>query len=203
MCQQPLLGTYVPAWEKRTTRENNTKGRHPTCANERPSAARRLSNGMVYPLAFFQLEMHGGIFHACWSFTVTLRGGECMTGTGGDGGPAGTFLCLNLGGSKGSVGISTMRMMRCLAVVWPSALSLGVYWMYLSLAVDVEAVPGMVTGRAAAIFMFTIFSSAALVLDAVASSSSSEGRARESCAGKGKPTQDTTGKTTANIRHTC
>ena len=32
--------------------------------------------------------MHGGIFQACWSLTETLRVGECMTGTGGDGGPA-------------------------------------------------------------------------------------------------------------------
>ena len=43
---------------------------------------------MVYPLGFFQLEMHGGIFHSFCSFTVTLRGGEWSTGGGGDGGPA-------------------------------------------------------------------------------------------------------------------
>eukprot|EP00965_Chrysotila_dentata_P240074 6203484-Pleurochrysis_carterae.AAC.2 len=41
---------------------------------------------------FFQLEMQGGIFQSCWSLTVTLRGGECITGTGGDGGPRGTRL---------------------------------------------------------------------------------------------------------------
>lgn len=70
-------------------------------------------------LAFFQLEMQGGIFHSCCSFTViyaeqrekrqtgrrgivfhgeraarrsappTFLLGECMTGAGGDGGPRG------------------------------------------------------------------------------------------------------------------
>lgn len=56
----------------------------------RPSAARRLSRGMVYPLAFFQLEMQGGIFQSCCSRTLTARGGECITGTGGDPVPRGT-----------------------------------------------------------------------------------------------------------------
>ena len=36
----------------------------PTC-RPRPSAASRLSSGMVYPFAFFQLEMQGGIFQSC------------------------------------------------------------------------------------------------------------------------------------------
>jgi hypothetical protein len=35
-------------------------------------------------LAFFQLLMQGGIFQSAWSFTLTARGGECMTGTGGE-----------------------------------------------------------------------------------------------------------------------
>jgi len=48
--------------------------------------------GSLVTLAFFQLEMHGGIFHSCCSFTVTLRLGECITGAGGDGGPLGIFL---------------------------------------------------------------------------------------------------------------
>lgn len=47
------------------------------------------------PLMFFQFEMHGGIFQFAISAAVTLRGGECITGTGGEGGPPGTFLCLN------------------------------------------------------------------------------------------------------------
>jgi len=50
-----------------------------------------IAEGLV-TLAFFQLEMHGGIFHSCCSFTVTLRLGECITGAGGDGGPLGIFL---------------------------------------------------------------------------------------------------------------
>lgn len=41
-------------------------------------------------LLFFQLEMQGGIFQSCWSLTVSGRGGECITGTGGDPGPRGT-----------------------------------------------------------------------------------------------------------------
>lgn len=56
----------------------------------RPSAASRLSRGMVYPLGFFQLEMLGGIFQSCWSLTLTGRGGECMMGTGGEPAPLGT-----------------------------------------------------------------------------------------------------------------
>lgn len=35
-----------------------------------------------------------------------------MMGTGGDGGAAGAFICLNLAGSIGSTGNSCMRMMR-------------------------------------------------------------------------------------------
>jgi len=61
-----------------------------TSCKPRPSAARRLSKGMVKPFGFFQFEMHGGIFHSFCSFTDTLRGGECSTGGGGDGGPTPT-----------------------------------------------------------------------------------------------------------------
>ena len=99
-----------------------------TSCSPRPSAARRLSSGIVYPLRFFQLEMHGGIFQSCWSFWVILRGGECITGTGGDGGPRGTRLCLNFGGSMGSTGASTMRMTRVLAPDAPTPCD-GVYFM--------------------------------------------------------------------------
>lgn len=135
-----------------------------TVCRPRPSAAKRLSRGMVYPcrikhinhyhvlkastikllqsnhyykvlekrrasasfgnitFAFFQLEMHGGIFHSCCSLTViykqkhsyfyrqhkklkiktvftfqptpTFLLGECITGAGGDGGPLGIFLLI-------------------------------------------------------------------------------------------------------------
>ena len=77
--------------------------------------ARRLSKGMMNPRAFFQLEMQGGTFHACWSSTVILRGGECSTGTGGDGGPRGVFVFLCLGGSMGSTCASTILITRCFA----------------------------------------------------------------------------------------
>ena len=60
--------------------------------NPLPSAANLLSKGTVYPLAFFQFETHGGIFHSFCSFTLTLRVGECITGAGGEGGPRGIFL---------------------------------------------------------------------------------------------------------------
>ena len=56
----------------------------------------------THPRAFFQLEMQGGIFQACRSSTVSLRGGECSTGTGGDGGPRSIFVSWCLGGSMGS-----------------------------------------------------------------------------------------------------
>jgi hypothetical protein len=66
-------------------------------------------------LAFFQLEMQGGIFQLAWSSAVTGRGGLCMTGTGGLPVPRGTLVCRNLGGSSGSTGMSCILMMRCLA----------------------------------------------------------------------------------------
>lgn len=62
-----------------------------TSISPRPSAARRLSKGIVYPLEFyslvsgwentfdnqytFQLETDGGIFHASLSSSVSFRGG--------------------------------------------------------------------------------------------------------------------------------
>ena len=47
---------------------------------------------VAHTFAFFQLDMQGGIFQSCCSFTETLRLGECMTGAGGLGGPLGIFL---------------------------------------------------------------------------------------------------------------
>ena len=69
-------------------------------------SCRDIGVGAAYPFGFFQLEMQGGIFQSCWSRTETARGGECITGTGGEPGPRGTFLCRNLGGSIGSIGMS-------------------------------------------------------------------------------------------------
>ena len=81
---------------------------------------------------FFQFEMHGGIFQSCWSLTESLRGGECITGTGGDGGPRGTRLCLNFGGSIGSSGASTIRITRDDAPpAWLFPWFDGVYRMYV------------------------------------------------------------------------
>ena len=81
---------------------------------------------------FFQFEMHGGIFQSCWSLTESLRGGECITGTGGDGGPRGTRLCLNFGGSIGSSGASTIRITREDAPpAWLFPWFDGVYRMYV------------------------------------------------------------------------
>jgi hypothetical protein len=45
----------------------------------------------------------------------TFLGGEWSMGGGGEGGPAGIFLCLNFGGSMGSTGASTMRIILCCA----------------------------------------------------------------------------------------
>lgn len=58
-----------------------------------------------------------------------------MTGAGGEPGPLGTFLSLNLGGSKGSTGASVIRIMRVLA---PPSLSwsAGVYRTYFEFPTD-------------------------------------------------------------------
>ena len=81
-----------------------------TSCKPRPSAANRLSRGIVYPFVFFQLEIHAGMTQFFCSSADTLRGGECMTGGGGEPGPLGTFLILYLGGSNGSEGASVIRM---------------------------------------------------------------------------------------------
>ena len=77
----------------------------PACA---PAAgAMHPATGATHPatatptLLFFQLLMQGGIFQSCWSFTVIGRGGECITGTGGEPGPRGT--CTG-GGEEAPVG---------------------------------------------------------------------------------------------------
>mmetsp|Transcript_10764 Transcript_10764/g.23026 ORF Transcript_10764/g.23026 Transcript_10764/m.23026 type:complete len:248 (-) Transcript_10764:84-827(-) len=115
------------------------------------------------------------------SFCDPLRGGECMTGTGGDGGPRGALLCLNLGGSMGSTGISCILMMRSLAPLLnaPPAL-LGTYLMYSA------SLRWLISGRAtlaAEILPLTIFSSASCVSDVDLSTASSSGLATSiSCA---------------------
>ncbi|OMH78392.1 hypothetical protein AX774_g8222 [Zancudomyces culisetae] len=86
-----------------------------TSCNPLPSAANLLSSAIVYPLAFFQFEIHGGITHAFCSSTDTARGGECITGAGGEGGAFGILLCWNFGGSSGSTCTSDIRITRCCA----------------------------------------------------------------------------------------
>lgn len=75
-------------------------------------------------LGFFQFEMAGGIFQFFWSSCVTGLGGECMTGTGGEPGPRGTLVCLNLGGSRGSTGMSCILTMR-----WPAPDACTAFWL--------------------------------------------------------------------------
>ena len=189
-------------------------------------------------LLFFQLEMQGGIFQSCWSLTVSGRGGECMTGTGGEPGPRGTcaqrgmgrggqgavplqcllegpllprrvsrcvswpcppphpthhhqplpspapfptLMCLNLGGSSGSTGMSCILMMREAA---PEACcgppSAGVYLMYCACPGSCGSVLGLI----AACFLSTRSASAAAVSCAVFSISSSSGFSRF-CRGRG------------------
>jgi hypothetical protein len=63
-------------------------------------------------LGFFQLEMEGGIFQSCWSFTVSGRGGECITGTGGEPGPRGTLMCLPGPGADTALAVWTQHRDR-------------------------------------------------------------------------------------------
>mmetsp|Transcript_52114 Transcript_52114/g.110763 ORF Transcript_52114/g.110763 Transcript_52114/m.110763 type:complete len:395 (+) Transcript_52114:730-1914(+) len=93
-----------------------------------PSAARRLSKGMVYPLVFFQLDMQAGTLHASRSSLDNFSGGACSTGTGSSAGPLGALRCMCLGGCIGSICAGTMRMTRFAAWgLYPGAFSLGVY----------------------------------------------------------------------------
>ena len=59
--------------------------------NPRPSAANRLSSGMVYPRVFFQLLIDAGIFHLSRSSLLNFCGGACKTGTGSSAGPRGAY----------------------------------------------------------------------------------------------------------------
>jgi hypothetical protein len=48
-------------------------------------------------LVFFHWEMHGGIFQSSWSWGVSLRGGECSTGTGASPPALGTLTQESIG----------------------------------------------------------------------------------------------------------
>lgn len=47
--------------------------------------------------------MHGGTFQSYWSFLVGFREGDRRICGGGEPGPFGSFLCLCMGGIKGSI----------------------------------------------------------------------------------------------------
>lgn len=154
----------------------NIKTKLLTSWRPRPSAARRLSKGMVKPLLFFQFEMQGGIIHSFCSAAVALRGGLRRTGGGGLGGPRGIFLCLKRGGSRGSSTTSDILIIRCFSALSPPCCP-GVYRMN-----DVFPwLSGTFFGCAALILPVTSFSSATRVFSAVACTSSSEGRSMVFC----------------------
>mmetsp|Transcript_8021 Transcript_8021/g.20222 ORF Transcript_8021/g.20222 Transcript_8021/m.20222 type:complete len:200 (-) Transcript_8021:231-830(-) len=120
--------------------------------------------------------MQGAIFHSACSLAVSLRGGECMTGTGGDGGPPGTRLCLNFGGSSGSRCVSTIRMIRDFAPLLCASLArdwAGVNRTYVGAFL---LTCGPAAGLVAAILPFTAASSAARVRSVTDMTSSSSGR---------------------------
>mmetsp|Transcript_20797 Transcript_20797/g.65389 ORF Transcript_20797/g.65389 Transcript_20797/m.65389 type:complete len:200 (+) Transcript_20797:131-730(+) len=126
--------------------------------------------------------MQGGIFHDCWSATVTFRGGEWSTGAGGLGGPRGTLVCLCLGGSSGSTCSSTTLTIRCfVASDHPGAPGFGVYRTYRAalVAVPLCSIAACV-GRALFIFDSTIAPSAACVFAAASASASALGKANAS-----------------------
>ena len=118
------------------------------------------------------MEMEGGIFQSACSLASTERGGECMTGTGGDPGPRGTFLCLNLGGSSGSLGAWCILISRCDAPEACASLRLdGVYLMYSGAEPSAPAVSDVLPAR-----LSMRPKRVALVLSSAAWIASSEGR---------------------------
>lgn len=110
-----------------------------------PSAAILYSRGRVYPLAFFQLEIHGGIFQSFMSLAVSFLGGLCKMVEGGEGGPCGIFLCLWPVGIIGSAWIFYIFINRQLAPELEAPWLLGVYLITDELACFMDwAVPCIV-----------------------------------------------------------
>ena len=110
---------------------------------------------------------------------VIFRGGLCMTGAGGDGGPRGMRLCLNLGGSIGSTGASTMRMTRFVAPdAWLEPCDEGVYRMYVGSFLSATALSSEPCADAA--FEATICSSAKRVRSEFSAAACSSGLASSS-----------------------
>lgn len=96
-----------------------------------------------------------------------------MTGGGGSSFARGIFLCLNLGGSRGSSATVDILMIRCLP---SSEVEAGVYRMYSEAALSLRVT---VDGRAAAILPEVMDSRARRVLSAVDMTADSEGRSRD------------------------
>jgi hypothetical protein len=102
-----------------------------------------------------------------------------MTGAGGDGGPLGMRLCLNLGGSIGSTGASTMRMTRFVAPdAWLEPCDEGVYRMYVGSFLSATALSSEPCADAA--FEATICSSAKRVRSEFSAAACSSGLASSS-----------------------
>ena len=97
-----------------------------------PSAWSRICSGIVYPLAFFQFEIHAGIYQSFMSWGVSFLGGDrIITGASSIPAPPAIFLCLCLGGSRGSSTTFEIYIIR-----WTPELELevGVYRRKLSLS---------------------------------------------------------------------
>mmetsp|Transcript_29924 Transcript_29924/g.70530 ORF Transcript_29924/g.70530 Transcript_29924/m.70530 type:complete len:231 (+) Transcript_29924:225-917(+) len=151
----------------------------------RPSAANRLSSGMVYPRVFFQLLMQAGMFHWSRSSLVSFRGGACRTGTGSSAGPRGAFLCWCFGGIIGSTWAGTIWITRCAAEgLYPGASGRGVYLIncvFFSISLEVFALAmADPDGLLRAVLSASSFCRASWVRFAVSASSWALGRARSS-----------------------
>lgn len=87
-----------------------------------------MCSGIVYPFAFYQLEMQAGILNASMSSLVNFRGGDLMMTGGSPSGALMIFLCLWRGGSSGSHTVLDIWIMRCM----PGCYVLEVVGVYLT-----------------------------------------------------------------------
>jgi hypothetical protein len=69
---------------------------------------------MVNPFAFCQFEIQAGIRQSSISYLVNLRGGDRRITGGSPSEARMIFLCLCLGGSKGSLTQLEIWIMRCI-----------------------------------------------------------------------------------------
>mmetsp|Transcript_8280 Transcript_8280/g.23822 ORF Transcript_8280/g.23822 Transcript_8280/m.23822 type:complete len:255 (+) Transcript_8280:775-1539(+) len=180
-CERSL--TSCRAWRSATYRLSDSVAKFGlmVCSRRpRPSAARRLSSGMVYPREFFQLLMQAGTFHLSRSSLLSFLGGACRTGTASSAGPRGALTCLCFGGCMGSTCLGTIWMTRCAAAgLYPGASGRGVYLMncvfssmFLEVSALTKAVPEAVFN---AVLAPINFCNAACVLAAADCCSYSDG----------------------------